>query len=145
MNDFPPGNAARSTLVRYVVLQAVGTIALVLALVVAQHWLALSWWLVGAIVVAWIAKDVWLYPRVRHAYGPSEPAASRMIGRTVVVRDGFEADGWVRAGHELWRARLAPGELPVASGATLQVRGVMGLTLIVARSVGSGVGPAQES
>ena len=103
---------------------------------------SLAWWLAARGVIApwlaalgwmlFVAKDFALYPWLRHAYAAGNPdAAAQLVGRTGLARERIDPSGYVRVGAELWRAELAPGCAAVESGASVRVRAVRGLTLIV--------------
>ena len=120
------------TVVRYVALQAPGW---ALAAVVAW-WLAaragFAVWLAALGFALFVLKDFALYPWVRDAYAANDPdAAAPLIGRTGLARERLAPTGYVRIGAELWRAELAPGRSPIEAGASVVVREVRGLTLIV--------------
>jgi|SoiMethySBSTD1v2_1073268.scaffolds.fasta_scaffold312925_2 membrane protein implicated in regulation of membrane protease activity len=122
----------KRTFVRYVALEAPGWVL--------AGWLA--WWLAAkAVVPPWLAalgwslfvlKDFALYPWLRDAYAVGDPdAATLLVGRTGLARERIDPSGYVRVGAELWRAELAPGCAAVDAGASVRVRAVRGLTLIV--------------
>lgn len=122
---------------RYLAFQAPGWIALG-----ALAWLGVAWWelppWVPVLVVGlWVAKDLTLYPWLRHAYDekPHDPGAP-LVGRTGLARERIDRAGYVRLGGELWRAELAPECTPVDSGESVRVRAVRGLTLVVEPDAG---------
>ncbi len=127
--------ARRLVLAKYVLLQLPGG-ALVSGLAWAAHrWLELDGWLAAGAVALWLAKDAALFPFVRHAYEvEARPAASGLLGAEGVAQDALAPEGFVRVGAELWRARLAPGEAPVAAGGRVRVVALEGLTLRVRRA-----------
>ena len=103
--------------------------------------LGLAWWVHGsfdvpgwvapAIPVAWIVKDMALYPLLRSAYEVNEaPPVERLIGRRGVAVEPLAPDGYVRIGGELWRAR-SDDATPIARHLTVEVVGAEGLVLSV--------------
>ncbi len=68
---------------------------------------------------------------VRALYRRPTTGAAGMIGQTAVVKAPLEPDGQVQVHGELWRAVAQDG--PVAIGETVEITGVDGLTLKVAR------------
>jgi membrane protein implicated in regulation of membrane protease activity len=94
--------------------------------------MGLDGWLAVAACAAWVAKDAVLFAFVRDAYSVGVRApAEALLGARGVATEAIDPDGYVRVGHELWRARLAPGAAPIASGAAVLVESVEGLTLRV--------------
>ena len=92
-------------------------------------------WLGVVVFVAWVAKDFALYPMTRKAYehGPTHGSAD-LLGSDVQVETTISPDGYVTAGHERWRAQLAPGcDGPLQPGETARVCALDGITLIVER------------
>ncbi len=61
----------------------------------------------------------------------SPGGADAMVGCRGVTQDAVEPEGYVRIGSELWRGRLAPGEPPIARGASIRVVEVRDLDVIV--------------
>ena len=117
---------------RYVALEAPGW---VLAAGVAW-WLAakagVAPWLAALGWAVFVVKDFALYPWLRDAYAAGNPDASaQLVGRTGLARERIDPSGYVRIGAELWRAELAAGGTPIEAGASVRVREVRGLTLIV--------------
>jgi membrane protein implicated in regulation of membrane protease activity len=93
-----------------------------------------------ALFGAWVVLEVLLYPVMRIAYEVSDPdPAAALLGRVGVVAravdppgpGGSGADGYVRLGPELWRARSSPECDSMPPGARVTVRGVEGLVLTV--------------
>jgi membrane-bound ClpP family serine protease len=77
-----------------------------------------------------VLKDIALYPLVRRAYERrSGGGADALLGALATARDRLDPEGYVRVGHELWRARLREGV--AERGASLRVLAVRGLTLVV--------------
>ena len=110
-------------------------------------------WALGAVILAWLAreeyvstglavalfallvlKDLVLYPLTRKAYEQGHPhGASELLGAEVRVETALDPDGWVRAGAERWRARVA-GDVAdgmLEAGSRARVLALRGLTLIV--------------
>ena len=86
----------------------------------------------AALLAALVAKDLLLFPRLRHAYtpGPTDGAAA-MCGALVEVDTPLRPEGYVRFGAERWQARLADSNGRVDAGETVRVREVDRLTLLV--------------
>jgi len=129
------------TFVRYALLQLPGLLALVVGLVVARRYVELSAGAIALLALAWVAKDLALYPLLRHAYevdGRTE--MEKLAGAEATVAEPLEPLGLVRMRGELWRAEAAPGEpLPLTSGSRVRVETHRGLVLVV-RSARDGQG-----
>ena len=95
----------------------------------------------AALGAAWVAKEVAMFPFVRRAYEPSNTSpADSLVGARAVVISWLAAKGTVRLGAELWNARIDPaGETPQI-GASVRVRAVERLTLLVAPEEMDGIG-----
>ena len=119
---------------RYLLFQVPGWAAVVAAAAVGSRWLDLPLWVWIAGPLAWVVKDLFLFPLVWRAYS-SEP--SRLVGEGALIgarglaRERLAPYGYVRVGSELWRAELEAGESPVPEGARVHVCAVRGLTLRV--------------
>jgi membrane protein implicated in regulation of membrane protease activity len=121
---------ASSTLLRYWLFQLPGALVVTGLLVLLVHWWDLSPRLAAAFLAIWVLKDLALYPFVRKAYEPrSGGGADALVGALATARDRLDPEGYVRVGHELWRARVRGG--PVEQGRSVRVVEVRGLTLLV--------------
>jgi membrane protein implicated in regulation of membrane protease activity len=82
----------------------------------------------------WVAKDLALYPVLKVAYeqgtgGTNGPDA--LLGNLGVAQEDLNPEGYVKIGSELWRARVAHGTRPIASGAPVRVVRLRNLTVVV--------------
>ncbi len=141
MGVVPP---RRSPFWRYTALQVPGWV-LALAL---GWWIRTSFdapgWLAPAILLAWVVKDMALYPLLRSAYETNEaPPVERLIGRRGVAIEPLAPSGYVRIGGELWRAR-ASAATPIAPHLTVEVIGAEGLVLSV-RHAGAETHPGGQA
>ncbi len=127
-----PGAARPGVLRRYILFQIPGAIlaaGVVLALV---QWARLPGWAATALWLAWVPKDVLLYPTLRHAYEPSESLpAERLVGRRGVVTRPVAPVGYVRVGGELWRAHALDADGRLDAGTAVEIVEVSGLMLTV--------------
>jgi membrane-bound serine protease (ClpP class) len=88
--------------------------------------------------LAWVAKDVVLYPQIR-ALELSRPMTGRegLIGKKAVARGLLDPSGYVFLRGELWQAVVIPEDRPIAAGSPVRIQDVRGLTLVVEREPGS--------
>ena len=121
---------ARPVVLRYWLFQVPGTALLAIVLLVLRGWLNIPLWLIGVIIGLSIIKDVLLFPLVRHAYDVSD-AGPALIGDSGKAVEPLSPRGYVRVQGELWRAELVQGTRPIATGGTVRVRGIRGMTLLV--------------
>jgi membrane protein implicated in regulation of membrane protease activity len=129
---FKLGKIAGPIYLRYVLLNIPELAAVVLILIIIEHWVVLPVWLFWAIIGFWIVKDALLFPFVWRAYdwNRSEQTGS-MIGAQGVARERLAPSGYVRIHGELWRAeRLGEGPT-IEAGQTVRVEKMKGLTLFV--------------
>jgi membrane protein implicated in regulation of membrane protease activity len=109
-----------------------GTLALVMILIVIQHWVMIPLWLFGTIVAISIAKDVVMFPFVWKAYDqkPSTMPGS-MIARRGIAIKRLEPVGYIQVGGELWRAEKIGDGPPIEMGDWVCVKRMEGLKLFV--------------
>jgi len=123
------------TFARYLLVQLPGWGVVSLVAVAIRQGLQVSPWFTVAVVGAWIAKDLLLYPVLEDAYrstGPLAPA-DRLLGRRAIVEQDLDPDGYVRIRGELWAATLGGDTSLAARGTVVRVRAVEGLDLRVER------------
>jgi len=119
---------------RYLLFQVPGWAGVVAGSALGSRWLDLPLWIWIAVPLAWVVKDLVLFPLVWQAYS-TEP--SRLVGEEALMGASGLAlarlapRGYVRVGSELWRAELETGELPVPEGTRIRVCGIRELTLRV--------------
>ncbi len=120
-----------SALQRYILFQLPGLAIAAVAVIALHRWAGVPAWGAVALWLAWLLKDVVLYPKLKAAYEHCDPMpASRFPGRRAIVTQTIDPTGFVRVGSELWSARGADGQ-SIQMGATVEVVEVDGLTLIV--------------
>jgi membrane protein implicated in regulation of membrane protease activity len=121
------------TFVRYLLIQLPGALAVVLALVVVRRWIEMPVGTVALVAAAWIAKDLALYPVLRHAYEvDARTEMEKLAGDEAIVRTALEPRGLVLMRGELWKAEVADGEaVPIPVGARVRIEGHRGLVLLV--------------
>ena len=91
--------------------------AVILILIIIQHWIILPAWLFWGIIGFWIIKDVVLFPVVWRAYDWERPGRSRsMVGEYGVARDRLAPSGYVQVRGELWRAEKLGDGPPIEAG-----------------------------
>ena len=114
----------------YFVANVPGWIVAAIAAWAAVRWLEARWWLAAGLAALWVVKDLVLYPWMRQYYR-YEPADQRMVGQRGVTLSTLHPTGLVRVRGEIWQARLGePGDA-LRDGATVRVREVHGLLVIV--------------
>ena len=119
---------------RYLLLQLpeLALVMSVLALVYEWDWLSRT--TLALVFAVWIAKEIAMFFLVRKALAPREGGSTHdPLGEVGVAHEGLEDEAYVRIGHELWRARLAPGGSPIPPGELIRVVGLEGLTVLVER------------
>jgi membrane protein implicated in regulation of membrane protease activity len=122
----------RPIYLRYILLNIPGLVAVILILIIIQHWVVLPAWLFWSIIGFWIIKDVVLFPVVWRAYDWERPGRSRsMVGAYGVARDRLAPSGYVKIRGELWRAEKLGDGPPIEAGQVVQIIKMEGLTLFV--------------
>jgi membrane-bound ClpP family serine protease len=120
------------TFVRYLLFQLPGWILLGLFLLILTDKTAVPIWATASFFALWIAKDLAVYPIVRHAYEKnSGTGAERMIGKKGVTQHCLAPEGYVKIDAELWKAQTGFSDQPIPQQRPVRVIGARGLTLIV--------------
>ncbi len=123
---------SRPIYLRYILLNIPGLAAVILILIIIQHWVALPTWLFWSIIGFWIIKDVVLFPVVWRAYDWERSGRSHsMIGEHGVAKDRLAPSGYVQVRGELWRAQKMDDGPPIEAGQMVQIVKMEGLTLFV--------------
>lgn len=101
-------------------------------LTLAYEWEWLSRITLALVLTAWIVKEIAMFFVVREAHAPREGGSTHdPLGEVGIAHEGLEDEAYVRLGHELWRARRAPGAPPIPPGQLIRVVGLEGLTVLV--------------
>ena len=117
---------------RYILLNIPGLAAVILILIIIQHWVVLPVWLFWSIIGFWIVKDVVLFPFVWRAYDWERSGQSRsMIGERGIAKERLAPKGYVQVHGELWRAEIINGGPPIEMGQSVKIVKMDGLTLFV--------------
>ena len=123
-----------NTAQRYTAFQVPG--AIVFAAVLFFVWAITGWPMVWAVVawIAWIVKDVAMYPVVRSAYERRMPPhADRLVEKSGRVIERLAPTGRVRVAGESWLASVGDDDAPIDVGGRVRVVAVEGLRLLVRR------------
>jgi membrane protein implicated in regulation of membrane protease activity len=130
--DLKPRKIPRPVYLRYVLLNIPELAAVVLILIIIEHWAVLPIWLFWSIIGFWIVKDALLFPFVWRAYDWNRTESTgSMIGAQGVARERLAPSGYIRIHGELWRAeRLGEGP-PIEAGQIVRVEKMEGLTVFV--------------
>ncbi|MBE0603056.1 MAG: NfeD family protein [Deltaproteobacteria bacterium] len=115
---------------RYLAFQVPETILFAVALILARRWTDLPSWAFWGLIIAWVAKDLCLFPFLWKFFEPPEDR-NPMVGTCGVAQERLAPSGWVRIGSELWKATVGKGSRPIALGEPVRILEVRGLTLIV--------------
>ena len=132
--DLNPKKIPGPIYIRYILLNIPELAAVILILIIIQHWVVLPRWLFGSIIVFWIVKDALLFPFVWRAYDWERPGRSRsMIGERSIAKERLAPAGYVQVHGELWRAVKIDDGPPIETGQTVKIVKMEGLTLFVER------------
>jgi membrane-bound ClpP family serine protease len=117
---------------RYILLNIPALVLIILALILAHHWITMPLWLALTLIFIWLIKDVILFPFVWRAYDWDRPAKFRsMIGKLGITRERLAPSGYVLVDGELWKAESADAGQPIESGKFVRVVKMEGLKLFV--------------
>jgi membrane protein implicated in regulation of membrane protease activity len=117
---------------RYILLNIPAMVLIILALILAQHWITVPIWLSLTIIFIWLIKDVILFPFVWRAYDWERPGRSRsMIGKQGIARQRLAPTGYVLVQGELWKAECAEADQSIESEKLVRVVKMDGLKLYV--------------
>ncbi|MEA2101874.1 MAG: NfeD family protein [Thermodesulfobacteriota bacterium] len=127
------------TIKRYVWIQSLETLVFILALAVLARWIDISAWVFLLIVLAWILKDILLFPLVSKAYEPE--GRDPLIGKTAIIEEVMDPSGYVRVGAERWHCKPSGddqeindqeiNDQEIKEGEEVRIKDRQGLILIV--------------
>ena len=120
---------APGTIKRYVWIQSLETIVFILALAVLAHWIDIPTWVFLLIVLAWILKDIILFPLVSKAYEPD--GRDPLIGKTAIIEEVMDPYGYVRVSAERWRCKTLGDDQKIEKEEEVRIKDRQGLILIV--------------
>jgi membrane protein implicated in regulation of membrane protease activity len=122
----------RPIYIRYILLNIPGLAAVILILIIIQHWVVLPVWLFWSVIGFWVVKDAALFPFVWRAYDGEGPGRSRsMIGERGIAKERLAPAGYVQVRGELWRAVKIDNGPPIEMGQSVKIVKMEGLTLFV--------------
>ena len=117
---------------RYILLNIPGLAAVILILIIIQHWVVLPAWLFWSVIGFWVVKDAVLFPFVWRAYDWERPGRSQsMIGEHGIAKEQLAPKGYVQVRGELWRAEIIDGGPAIEMGQPVKIVKMEGLTLLV--------------
>ena len=119
-------------LLRYGLLQIPALAMVILIMMVLERWVVIPSPIFWGIIIAWVAKDIMLYPLVWQAYDWNRKTTKRsMVGERGTAIDRLAPAGYVRVRGELWHAELSGDHRSIEKGAPIHVVDITGLTLSV--------------
>ena len=122
----------RQIYIRYILLNIPELAAVILILMIIQHWVVLPVWLFLSIIGFWIVKDAVLFLFVWRAYDWERPGRSRsMIGEHGTAKEQLAPAGYVQVHGELWRAVKTDDGPSIEMGQAVKIVKMDGLTLFV--------------
>jgi membrane protein implicated in regulation of membrane protease activity len=122
------------TIIKYALIQLVGLVLLVAALIVLGRFIHIPTWVIITVLALWVVKDVVLFPKVWRAYASDDNSPVReLIGSEAIVTHSLDPVGYVKVKGELWKAEIKYPSHPALRGDTTRVVDVRGMTLIVER------------
>ncbi len=117
---------------KYVLFQIPGWTILAVILVVLWHWDILPSWAAVLIFLAWVLKDMLLYPVFQSAYdGEEKSGLQALVGAKGIAQSDLTPDGFVRVRGELWRAVANPSNKRIRSGSPVEIIAAEGMKLRV--------------
>jgi membrane protein implicated in regulation of membrane protease activity len=119
-------------ILRYALIQLPALTLFILALHLVQSWVMFPGWLFWVAILAWIIKDIVLYPFVWRAYDREWGGnMAALIGSRGVAKERLAPTGYIQVHGELWRAEVPDGSPPIEPGDSVLIRQVRGVTLVV--------------
>lgn len=123
------------TIFRYALFQLPHIVVFAVILFLLRFWVSIPLWLVIALIAAWIATGVIIYPFVRRSYSPGvNEGPQDLLGRVGTAKERLNPSGYILLGDQLWRAEIIRGAEPIEEGEKVEVREVRGLILVVGRA-----------
>jgi membrane protein implicated in regulation of membrane protease activity len=115
----------------YLLLQVPDILLAGLIVLALHRWagLPLAW--AGLAFLAWIVKDLAMYPVLRNTLAASRTWPETFIGARAVAADALAPVGYVKLEGELWRAENVSSQPPIPAETPVVVRAVHGFTLLV--------------
>jgi membrane-bound ClpP family serine protease len=128
-----PGNGKQRTraVIKYVMVNLPAAVLVAAAMLYLEARKGLPVWLIWGVLVAWILKDVILFPFVRRAYEGGALEHQRFIEEIGTARERLAPEGYIQIHGELWHARVVSGKGVVEQEGSVIVKGIQGLTLLV--------------
>lgn len=125
--------------IKYLLFQIPGWIITAIVLLMLLHWEFIPKWLAVLCFVAWLLKDLLLYPFLRRAYEPGVTGSARLVGSRGVAEGDLAPTGYIRVRGELWRAVVSPADNVIRSGTEVEVVSADRMEVFV-RAVGARTG-----
>ncbi|MDB9822640.1 NfeD family protein [Deltaproteobacteria bacterium] len=119
-------------IIRYSLLQLPGIALLIVLLFFVRRWLDIPLWLMWLIPLAWVIKDIILFPFVWRAYDwDQKDGGHSIIGMHGIVSDRLDPTGYIMVRGESWKAESMGKVKTIEKGQKVRVYGINGLTLNV--------------
>ena len=107
---------------KYFIFQIPGWVIAAALLAMLSHWDFITGWLAVGAFLAWLLKDLLLYPLLRRAYeNDTKTGSAAMVGKTGVAEQDLAPHGYIRVRGELWLAVAAPPDRLVRAGTHVEV------------------------
>jgi membrane-bound serine protease (ClpP class) len=117
---------------RYLLFQIPGWLIAAIILFGLWQWQFMPGWLAVVGCLAWLVKDLLLYPMTRIAYETRhKEGAQALIGERGVSEGDLSPKGWIRVRGELWRAVAEVSAGTIASGSDVDITAADGMVLFV--------------
>jgi membrane protein implicated in regulation of membrane protease activity len=132
------------TWLRYLLFQIPGWTITGTVLASLWHWqlITISLALLG--FLAWLLKDLFLYPFLKPAYeGFVKTGSAALVGTHGIAQEDLDPTGYIRTRGELWRAIAVPGDHTIAAGTPVEIVSAKGMELFV-RAAGAWGGEGER-
>lgn len=119
-------------ILRYVILQLAGLVAVALILYVINILIEIEQWISIGIIIVWVIKDIVLFPLVWRAYDwDHKKSGDDMIGSEGIATEKISPTGYVMVRGELWKAQAIDKNMIIENGQKVLVDDIDGLTLYI--------------